>query len=400
MKQRILSVCLAIACSLLAAADWSTFRGPGGNAVFETSLPTEWSETKNVAWKADLPGRGPSSPIIVGDRLFVTCSSGPKQDRLHVIAFSTQSGKQLWHRQFWATGRTYSHASMGVAAPTPASDGKRIFAFYSSNDLACLDLDGNLLWYRGLAHDYPKAGNDVGMSSSPVVTSKTVIVQIENQGDSFAAGINTSTGETRWRVTRDGRANWSSPTVLPGSGQRKDVVLLQSPGGLTAHNVVTGDEVWKYEEDFGTIPSPLVVGNRAYLPTGGITAVTFSDNSYAPEVKWQSGKLSAGSPSPVFHDGRVYTLSRGILSCGDEGTGDLLWKLRLEGRFWATPVIAGNIYCVNQDGEVHVIKPGDKRGEIVAKNSFGEIIQATPAIANDAIYFRSDAHLWKIAASE
>jgi outer membrane protein assembly factor BamB len=358
----------------------------------------EWSDAKNLAWKADLPGRGPSSPIVVDGRVVVTCSSGPKQGRLHVIAFSAATGEQLWHRQFWATGRTYTHPSSAVAAPTPASDGMSIFAFFSSNDLICLDLDGNLLWYRGLAHDWPKAGNDVGMSSSPVVAGRTIVTQIENQGDSFACGIDTETGETRWRVKRDPRANWASPTILPGRGERKDVVLLQSPGGLTAHDLETGNEVWKYQEEFGTISSPLVMGNRAYLPTGGITAVEFSESSYSPEIKWQSGKLSTGSPSPIVHDGRIYTLSRGILSCGDIENGELLWKLRLNGRYWATPVIAGNIYCVNEEGEMRVIKPGDKSGEVIAENKFGETIQGTPAVVDGAIFVRSDSHLWKIAA--
>src|SRR6185503_14861072 len=153
-------------------------------------------------------------------------ASGARQEKLYVLCFDAKSGRELWRRQFWATGRTFTHPSISTAAPTPVSDGERVFAFFSSNDLACLTLDGDLVWFRGLGHDFPKAGNDIGMSSSPVVADGTIVVQIENQGDSFAAGIDTSTGETKWRVNRDKLANWASPVILPGQGKRKALVLL------------------------------------------------------------------------------------------------------------------------------------------------------------------------------
>ena len=132
---------VAAAClvTCLSGADWLQFRGSDNDgASSENSLPTNWNE--NIAWKVPLPGRASCGPIVIGDRLILTASSGVNQDRLHVLCFDTESGEQLWERQAWATGRTFCHPSMGVAAPTPASDGKRIYAFYSSNDLICLDL--------------------------------------------------------------------------------------------------------------------------------------------------------------------------------------------------------------------------------------------------------------------
>src|SRR5437762_13447297 len=133
---------LGLLLGLPAAADWPQFRGPNGNAVVDdASLPTQVSP-QIVPWAAALPGRGLSSPIIVGDRIFVTCSSGPKQQRLHILCFNAADGTKRWERQFWATGRTMSHEKTCVAAPTPASDGDRLFAIFSSNDLICLDLDG------------------------------------------------------------------------------------------------------------------------------------------------------------------------------------------------------------------------------------------------------------------
>lgn len=400
MMKRV-AACFTMACGLLTltGADWLQFRGSSSNSVVDTTLPKSWSETENLAWTAELPGRGPSSPIVVDRRVVVTCSDGVRHDRLIVLCFDTQTGGELWRRQFWATGRTYSHPSSANAAPTPASDGQAIFAFFSSNDLIALDLDGQLLWYRGLAYDYPKAGNDVGMSSSPVVIGDTVVVQVENQGDSFAAGIDTATGETRWRVERTRRANWTSPAVLPGAGVRPDLVLLQSPDGLSGHDVRSGKELWRFDEVCDTIASPVPAGDRVYFAGGGLTALDFNDQSPAPQLAWQSNRLRPDSASNVVWGERVLALNGGILKCGDAADGETLWQLRIGGKHWATPVIAdGYLYCVNDAGDAHVVKLNDERGEIVGTARFPEGIQGTPAVADGAMYVRSDRHLWKISA--
>lgn len=179
---RFLAFLCCFAAFTTRAGDWRQFRGPQGTGVSdEANLPTVLDAKKNIAWKIPLPGRGLSSPIIVGDRIFVTCSSGARQERLHVICFNAKDGTKRWERQFWATGRTICHEKISVAAPTPASDGERIFAIFSSSDLICLDLDGNLLWLRGLMRDYPNASNSLGLSSSPVVADGTLVTQVERR---------------------------------------------------------------------------------------------------------------------------------------------------------------------------------------------------------------------------
>ena len=382
-----------------AGADWLQFRGNGNKSVSTGDPPpVSFSATENVAWKAPLPGRGVSGPVIVGKKIFVTASSGAKQDRLHVLCFDTATGKPAWERQFWATGRTLCHPTSAVAANTPASDGKRIFAFYSSNDLICLDLEGNLLWYRGLTFDYPNAANDVGLASSPLVIGETVVVQIENQGDSFAAGFDVATGETRWRVAREPAANWTSPVAMQGKTPEQNAVVLQSGKSTVGLHAITGKLIWEHPSGGSGIPSPTVDGDVVFLPGSSLTALRRDSGSLANEVLWANNKLAPGSASPVVHDGKVYTMNRaGVLSCGETAKGELLWQLRLKGPMWATPVIAGNyLFAVNQDGLAQVVKLGEK-GEIAAENALGESVLGSPAVSDGAIYFRSDAHLWKIA---
>jgi outer membrane protein assembly factor BamB len=391
-------LCLPLAAP---ADDWRQFRGTEQQSVApDAKLPVTWNvkDGTNVAWTADLPGRGPSSPIVVKGRVIVTASSGAQQERLHVLAFDAESGKQLWHRQFWATGRTFTHPQSANAANTPASDGERIFAFYSSNDLVCLDLEGNLQWYRGLAHDYPKAGNDAGMSSSPLVIGETVIAQVQSQGDSFVTGLNTSTGETRWFKSCSTDSNWSSPVGMPLK-DGKSLALVQSPNQLAAYDAVTGKQAWKYEASCDGISSAAVADGKVFLPSKGITVLSPSPESETANVLWSENKLSPGAASPVVHEGRIYTINRApVLTCASAEDGKIIWQERLKGQFWATPVIAGGyMYCLNYEKSCLVVKLGEKDAKLVATNEFGENLQGSPAVAGNAMFVRSDKHLWKIS---
>lgn len=404
----LLAIAATLAATNLALAatnsDWPQFRGATSNSVTTAKQPpSEWSDAdgKNIAWKAKLPGRGPASPIVVGNRVIVTASSGVNQDRLHVLCFDAADGKQLWERQFWATGRTLSHPSSANAAPTPASDGQLIFAFYSSNDLACLDLDGNLKWFRGLAHDYPAAGNDVGMSSSPVVAGDTVIVQVECQGDSFATAIDKNTGEPRWRIPCPKDASWSSPVVLPGKSPRDTLVLLQSPKHLTARRLDTGEQVWAYEVACDAISSPAAVDGTVYVASKGVTALKPGTGA-EPEVLWNAQNLQPGAASVIVNDGRLFAINRaGVLNCANTADGKVEWRTRLEGEFWGTPVLAGNrLYAISQKGKGQVVEisADGKKGEVIGTGQLEGEVQSSPAIVDGALYIRSDGHLWKIAS--
>lgn len=403
MRQTLCSAgILAMACSALWSgsthADWTQFRGTDTTGVAaDQKLPASFEGKDNIAWQTDLPGRGLSSPIIVGDRVYLTASSGAEQDRLHVLCFDAESGKQIWERQFWSTGNTTCHPKTCMAAPTPASDGKNIYAFYSTNDLICLDLDGNLKWLRGLTSDYPNASNSVGMSSSPIVIDDTVIVQVESQSDAFVAGIDTATGENRWKMPRDRSPNWTSPILLP-IGDNKNAVLLQASSGLVACEPKTGEVIWSLDTKCSSIPSAVVAGSVVFAPADGLTALELVEGKQ-PKVLWSEKRLGPSTPSPIVDNGRVYIVNgAGVLNCADAKTGEILWRLRLKGPYSSSPVAAGGLlYFVNEDGQVQVVEPGDKEGKLLSTGELGQMVLCTPAVSGNAMFLRSDKRLWKLA---
>lgn len=383
----------------ISAGDWRQFRGNETRSVAEAdAVPDRWSQEENIAWTADLPGRGLSSPIVIGDRVVVTCATGFRQDRLHVICFSAKDGSTLWHRQFTATGRTMTFPKIGTATSTPASDGERIFALFSCNDVVCLDLDGNLVWYRGLNYDYPNVSNSLGMASSPVVVGDTLVVQVENDSQSLATGIATATGESRWTTPRPKKANWTSPVVLTG-GNGDATVLLQSSAGIDAVRPDSGEIVWKYQDGASTIPSSVADKELILVPSHGITALRLAPNSQNPETVWRVDRLGPSTSSPIVFQDQLFVLNKtNVLLCADLKDGSVKWQLRLEGPFSSSPVAAGeHLYFFNEKGLGQVVKPGETEGELVSSHDFGEMILCTPAVADGALYVRSDKHLWKIA---
>ncbi|MBX3444393.1 MAG: PQQ-binding-like beta-propeller repeat protein [Planctomyces sp.] len=399
---RLAGVLALFAGSVALAGDWRSFRGVETASIADAPLPLSWSDDSNVAWTADLPGRGLSSPIVVQGRVIVTCSSGGRQERLHALCFDAKTGRQLWERQFWATGRTSGHPKTCNAAPTPASDGERIFAFYSSNDMACLDLDGNLLWFRGLTYDYPNASNSLGMSSSPVVSGDTIVVMVENDADSFTAGLDVRTGEERWHLQRPRMANWTSPALWRQPDSQEELVLIQSGEGVSAMEARSGEVRWTYDDGASTIPSTSVVEGIAYVPSHGVTAIRPGKSTpNVAEIVWQEGSLNPGTGSVLAHRGKVYVVNDGgVLSCADAATGKREWQSRLEGPFSGSAIIAGDhLYVFNENGVGFVVNLAN-RGEIVSQHSFEDTILCTPAAADGALYVRSDARLWKIAAGQ
>ncbi|MGB0580799.1 MAG: PQQ-binding-like beta-propeller repeat protein [Limisphaerales bacterium] len=399
MKKAILSLALLTAvCSLSQAGNWTQFRGPNSAGVANENLPAKLSKN-HIQWAADLPGRGLSSAVIVGDKVIVSAASGPQQSRLHVICLSASSGKKLWERQFWSTGRTMTHPKTCVAAPTPVVADGRIYAFFSSNDLICLDLSGNLVWLRGLTSDYPNASNSLGMSSSPVYSDGVLVVQVENDSESFAAGIDGRTGRNLWKLDRPKAANWTSPIAAMIDG--KPVAILQSSKGIHAVEPRTGEEIWYFGGGASTIPSSTIANGTLYVPANGITALKPGSKTRDVKELWVSGRLKPGTSSPLVLGDKIFTVnSSGVLSCGSIKDGDRLWQVRMKGKkFSATPVATRQyIYSVSESGTLQAINFRGAEGEIVSTLELGQTVLSTPSIANGAIYVRSDGKLWKIGS--
>jgi outer membrane protein assembly factor BamB len=392
---------IAILLSSLAA-DWTHFRGSDSTGVGSgEAVPLPFGPKQHLAWRADLPGRGLSSPVLVGNRAFLTASSGQKQNRLHVLAYDAKTGRRLWQRTVWATGPTNSHPKTCMAAPTPASNGKYLVALFATNDLICMDLDGNLKWIRSLHDENPGATDGRGLASSPLIIGSTVIVYCENQNTSFAAGIDLVTGKNRWRQDRPHEPNWTSPIAIPGKSPDHRLALLQGYNKLSACEPLTGKEVWTIQRKWHPIASSVMAGTMLLVPgEEKLCAYELQTGAAPPKLLWEQARLNPATASPVVSDGKIYVLRGSILVVGELKTGDVLSQLRLKGNFSASLVAAGGLlFCVNEDGIVHVVRPGNNDPVIVDRCPFAETILCTPAATNGALYLRSDRHFWKIGKS-
>ncbi|MDZ4851231.1 MAG: PQQ-binding-like beta-propeller repeat protein [Pirellulaceae bacterium] len=386
----------------LPAEDWLQFRGKDASSLApHADPPIEFSSAskKNVAWKVDLPGRSAGGAIVVGNQVIATSSQGLDQRRIYITSVDSDTGKRVWQQSFVARGRPFTHPYSSNAAPTPASDGQRIFAFYSSNDLVCLDLQGQLVWYRSLASEFPKAGNDNGMSSSPLVVDGVVVVQIECQGDSFAAGVDAVSGELLWRVDRPRKINWSSPAPITRT-DGSQLVVLTSGEDVTGLVARTGEAAFKYDKGSGKIPSTLAWQGKLLIASNGLTVLDCQASDASPKKLWDNNKLEPGNCSPIVFDDAVVLIKGGVLSVGDLADGSLRYKLRLPdaGSIWSTPVVCQDrLYVFTDKGRCFVVQLGKTSAEVIATNEIDDTILGSPAVSGDALFLRGDRTLWKIA---
>lgn len=395
---------LAVTLALLAAGqaaaeltpeDWPSFRGGGLNQT-AAKVPLDWSiqPPKNIAWAADLPGRGVSSPIVVAGRVIVTCSAGEKERELYVLAFDVETGKELWRREFAAQGNVVINELTAVAANTPATDGERIFTLFSSNDMFVLDLDGNELWSKDLTASHEGLGNDFGMASSPVVVGDSVIVQCNGEAAGFVAAYDVATGDVRWQEERLNQSSWTSPYLVDAAGAQG--IVIQSPKGVQLLKPSDGQPIWNVEMECDAIASSTPYEGRLYVPAKWLSAVELVPTEEPAEPVWEAKRLKPTSASPVIRDGKIYAINRGgVLNCFDIETEELEWTTRLKGSVWATPLLGPeHLYCFNAKGDAFVL---NLQGEIIAEINMIEEILASPAVSGNAMFVRSHSHLWKIA---
>lgn len=382
-----------------AFGDWQGFRGTLANGKIEGEVSSDLNVTSSKSWNVSLPGRGLSSPIIVENLILITASSGPQQSNLHILAYNVGNGVLAWERIFKATGRTICHSKTSVAASTMVSNGNVVVAQFSSNDVFCLDLNGNLVWLRGLTYDYPNIANGLGMSSSPVMANGVLIAQVENDADSFTFGLNLQNGTTLWKKMRPRGANWTSPIVLDQEAYRW--IGLQSKEGLTFINPSNGNEIWTYSEGASTIPSSVIAENKTVLiPSNGLTALEEPTPHSTPIQKWKNNKLGPGTGSPAISGDQVFVVNRAnVLTSASVENGEINWRLRIKGPVSASPVTTDQLlFIFSEEGIAQVIDISSKKeGKVLKELDLQDTILCTPAADNGSLFVRSDKKLWKLS---
>ena len=401
MYRSLLALALTTTPALLA--DWPGWRGPGhdGNST-EKSLPTTWSDKENVRWKAAIPGAGVSAPIVWGDRVFLTSSTGRSNEHLHLYCFDVADGKSVWHRRFF--GSEVSEGQFppgGMAVPTPTTDGKRVFALYGTGDLVCVGFDGKPVWIRSLAQEYGVFRNRWGMASSPLLLGDLLVVQVDHHGKSYLLGVDAATGKNRWRTIRDAAVNWSSPVTV-SHGDRTTLVAAGT-NTLKGYDAATGKEQWSLSGLEGQcIPTPVVRGDKLWLAGGKDSTslcvhLVVEGDKTVPKVLWNEKTKGISIPSPLcLGDYFYYAEDNGFAACLDANTGKAVWRNRLNFKVHASPVAgAGKLYFAGMNGAVTVLHPGPKY-QLLAKNDVGESIVASPAISQGRIFLRGEKHLFCI----
>ena len=421
------------------AAQWPQFRGPDARGVATgANLPDRWSATKNVAWKTDIPGRGWSSPIVWGNRIFLTTvvntgtTEEPKKglyfggerkqpEDVHqwmVLCLAMDTGDVLWKRVVHE-GKPESsiHLKSSFASETPVTDGERVYCVFGSLGVYCFDMDGNELWQVPIEPRATRAG--WGTAASPVLHGDRLYLVNDNEDDSYIAALNAKTGEEVWRTPRDEESNWATPyvwvnelrteIVTPGTGKVRsydlDGKLLWSLGGMSSITIAT-----PYASDgLLYLSSGYVLDPRRpifAIKPGAAGDISLADDETSNEfIAWSQLKSAPYNPTTLLYDGRIYVLyDLGFIACFDAKDGkELYGKRRLpNGRaFTSSPwAYNGKMFCLNEDGVTFVIKAGDVFEE-VGMNQLAEddMCMATPAIAGDRLIIRTSARVYCIKSA-
>jgi outer membrane protein assembly factor BamB len=389
---------------LLLAADWPQWRGPNSDGTTtDTGFPVEWDATtgKNIRWKVKLPGVGNSSPVVMGQDIVVTASSGRDHRELHVLCANRETGAIRWQTDLIASPADAPFSMFpperGHAACTPIITETRIFALFSSGDLACLDRAGKPLWLRSISQEYGRIRNDYGLASSPILVEGRLILQVDHLEGSYLLAVDAKTGATAWKTARTGiYDNWSTPVAMAIQGKTHIVTLgtklLRSYDAATGQQLLTAGGLERL-----CSPTPIVRGDKLYAVSGpgGANIAYNLGASGSPKVLWESKKTGPFIPSAIVANDLYFVADdQGNVSCLDVKTGVEKWKERLlNGRMRPSPILAdGRIFFTALDGATVVIKAAAEL-EIVGKSKLGEEIATSFAATGGQFIVRTDRHL-------
>ncbi len=401
-----------------ASKNWHQWRGPNNDGISsETDVPIQWSQTENVRWRLPLPGEGASTPVVWDDRIFLTSA----EERALVLMCISTEGEELWKRTVASGNRSARGDEVNSAAPSPTTDGKHVWAFLGTGDLACYDFEGNPVWHTNLEERYGKFRLGFIMSMTPLLYKDKLYLQLIHSNAWLVLALDKMTGEEIWKhdrksdATRECEHAYTSPILYRDA--EREFLVVHGADYVTAHSLEDGSEIWRcgglnppnrYNPSFRLVASPVATEGLIVVPTaknGPVVGLDPSGTGDITNTPWQIWKLPQGTPdvpSPLIHEGLVYLCrENGDLICLDAKTGEQLYRKRTHRqRHRSSPIYAnGYIYLTARNGVVSVVKAGREFG-IVATNSIDETVAASPVIANGTLYLRSYDALYAIGQKE
>jgi outer membrane protein assembly factor BamB len=400
--RRLILLTILLTCSETRAGEWPGWRGPKGDGHSdETNVPTRWSETENIAWTVSIPGKGHSSPVVWGDRIFLTTALEQEQKRV-LLCLDRRTGKTMWERVVVTSPLEKKHDLNSYASATPVTDGKHVWvAFFEQPkiQLACYDMDGNETWRVSPGEFHSMHG----FCSSPVLYKDTVILNGDQDADAWLAAFDRATGKERWRTDRPNKTrSYCTPFFFEHQGQTQ--MALSGSKSVCGYDPDTGKPIWWMAGPTEQFVATLVYTDGVLFVTGGFPDFHVlgvdpagKGDVLGTNILWRDHKGASYVPSPIAHGHHFFIVAdNGIGSCLEAKTGKVKWRQRLGRRHSASAVEAGgNVYFLDDDGVTWVVKGSDKY-ELVSENSLGEAAYASPAVSRGQLFIRTVGHLWCI----
>ncbi len=378
-------VAIATLPSQTANADWPAFLGGKSRSAAEDfSPPLKWAPEEGIGWQSELAGHGQSSPVIVGDRIYLTAVEGPMKNNNLVSCHNLSTGELLWKKSFPSSLLVANNVYTSRAAPSPSADASGVFAFFESGNLVALTPDGEVRWERDLIKDYGKFVGRFGLGGSIAQLDDQIFIVADNDGPSYIAGFDKKTGKTTWKTDRASRISWSSPMMVNIEG--KDQIVISSSGSVDGYDPADGKLLWSYDDVGGnTVPSTIDAGQGTFLVGASpgrngeasegakesnlLMKIVSSDGGFTPNIVWKSTDATSSFGSPIIYKGHAYYTNRaGVLYCIDAGTGETKYTARLADSNWATPVGVGDhVFFFGKDGRTSIVEAGPKK-EILDEN--------------------------------
>ncbi|MBI3860864.1 MAG: PQQ-binding-like beta-propeller repeat protein [Planctomycetia bacterium] len=392
------------------STDWPRWRGPRADGVADGgNLPVSWSKTENVRWSVELPGWGTSSPVVYGNRVFIT-SQAQEDDKksLLTLCFDRQTGRELWRHDFGMGVDQRVHEKSNLAVNTPAVTDDAVYVAFGNADVARYSHDGKLIWTNRYIPRFGDPKMAWGYALSPLVVDDAVLFPWDHHtGPCYLIGLDRRTGDIAWQEDRPIGTAHATPLLVEHHG-RKDI-LVPGKNRLTAFDAATHKELWTYGEGSGPyngeiIVSPVYGDGLVFTQLwrqSPIHAIRLTAGGKPPEQVWVNEKAGPQEPSLLYYRGLLYALmDNGVIACFDGKTGKEQYRERLGGACNSSPIAGGgHVYASNNDGTTFVLKAG-RNFELAEANELGERITASPAITGNQLIFRTDSHLYCIGTAD